>query len=393
MKAATRRAILVIGLTVAACAPARDPAPPPVAAGFAPVEFSDLPGWGSDRTADALAAMRKSCARLLKLPAARSMTDRSVGGKVGDWVSACQSLPPRNAGDLVTRQYFESLFKPYRVLSSGGADGLLTGYFEPVLMGSRAPSEIFHVPLYQRPKDLILVTLGDWRDKFRGERIAGRSVNGRLKPYHSRAEIVAGALVDKAQPLVWVDDPIDAFFLHIQGSGRVSLPDGGTLRVGYDGHNGHVYRAIGRDLLKAGAIEKKDISLQSIRAWLKANPDRMHEMMNRNPSYIFFRAVRGEGPIGAQGVPLTPGRSLAVDPGKLPLGAPVWVTSDYQDETGRPLRRLMIAQDTGGAIRGAVRGDVFWGHGDKARALAGAMKATGRMYLLLPRSLKVAPGG
>lgn len=321
------------------------------------------------------------------------MTARSVGGQAGNWAPACQSLPPDSSNHLVARRYFETWFRPYRVLSNGKADGLLTGYFEPSLRGSPTRSETFHVPLYQRPKDLVLVTLGDWRAKFRGERIAGRLINGRLKPYHSRAEIEAGALAEKAEPLVWVDDPIDAFFLHIQGSGRVSLPDGGMLRVGYDGHNGHVYHAIGRDLLKAGAIRKKDISLQSIRAWLKEHPDRMHEAMNRNPSYIFFRAIQGDGPIGAQGVPLTPGRSLAVDPTRLPLGAPVWVDADYQDETNSPLRRLMIAQDTGGAIRGAVRGDVFWGHGDKARALAGQMKATGRLYLLLPRILKVARGG
>jgi membrane-bound lytic murein transglycosylase A len=315
-----------------------------------------------------------------------------MGGGTRDWAPACKSLPPLDADHLSARLYFETWFQPYRVVFGGKADGLFTGYFEPNLRGSRTPSAKFDVPIYQRPNDLVLVTLGDWREKLRGERIAGRILNGRLKPYHSRADIEAGALADKTRPLVWVDDPIDAFFLHIQGSGRVSLADGGTLRVGYDGHNGHVYRAIGRDLIKAGAIEKKDISLQTIRAWLKAHPDRMREVMNRNPSYIFFRAINGEGPIGAMGVALTPGRSLAVDPKFLPLGAPIWVMADYQDETGRPLRRLMVAQDTGGAIRGAVRGDVFWGHGEKAGALAGPMKAVGRLYLLLPRTLKIKRG-
>ena len=387
------QAVLLSGLVLAACAPARDPASPPAPADFTPVEFSDIPGWASDRTGDALVAMRKSCARLLNMPAARAMTDRSVGGKAGDWAPACQSLSPALAGHGAARQYFETWFRPYRVLSNGKPDGLFTGYFEPNLHGSRVRSDTFHVPIYARPKDLVLVTLGDWREKLRGERIAGRIINGRLKPYHSRADIEAGALAEKARALAWVNDPIDAFFLHIQGSGRVSLPDGGVIRVGYNGHNGHIYRAIGRDLLKAGAIEKQDLSLQTIRAWLKAHPDRMQEMMNRNPSYIFFREVKGEGPIGAQGAPLTPGRSLAVDPRTLPLGAPVWVAADYQDGTGHPFRRLMIAQDTGGAIRGAVRGDVFWGHGDTARALAGPMKATGRLYLLLPRTLRIAGGG
>lgn len=392
IKRAAYRAALLIGLIVAGCAPVRETPPKPPGAQFTPVAFSDLPDWKLDQVADALTALRRSCGRLLKRPASSSMTDRSIGGRAGDWAPACRSLPLDGADDPTARLYFERWFQPYQVSDGGKTDGLFTGYFEPNLRGSARRSDTFNVPLYERPDDLILATLGDWRKKLRGERIAGRIIDGRLKPYHSRADIEAGGLSEKATPLVWVDDPIDAFFLHIQGSGRVLLPDGGVLRVGYDGHNGHVYHAIGRDLIESGEIKKQDISLQSIRTWLKAHPDRMRDAMNRNPSYIFFRSIKGEGPIGAQGVPLSPGRSLAVDPRVIPLGAPVWLVADQADEAGRPLRRLMIAQDTGGAIRGAVRGDVFWGHGESAGALAGPMKATGQMYLLLPRTLKVARG-
>ena len=394
MNSAARLIAVMAIVVVAACAPPKqpvsDPSPAPTAPSFQAVNFSDIPGWSIDRTAQAIQALRGSCDRLLKAPGTRQMTDKSIGGRVGDWAPACRALPGEITDDARARHYFETWFRPYRVLSGTTADGLFTGYFEPGLRGSKTPSEIFSVPIYERPSDLVLVTLGEWRENFRGERIAGRIVNGRLKPYFSRAQIEAGALKDRAQPLAWVDDAVGAFFLHIQGSGRISLPDGDVMRVGYDGHNGHVYRAIGRDLIEEGAITKKDISLQSIRAWLAANPDRKSEMMNRNPSFIFFREIAGEGPIGAQGVALTPGRSLAVDPKFLPLGAPIWLEADYRDDSGRPLRRLMVAQDTGGAIRGAVRGDVFWGHGEIARALAGPMKAPGRIYLLLPKTLEVA---
>jgi membrane-bound lytic murein transglycosylase A len=390
MKLPSHRLSLPIILILASCAPGEIDAPTSKETRFSRVEFSEVPGWSSDQMATALPAMRRSCARLLKAAPDRWMTDRSVGGRAGDWAPACEQIPPKVADDETARRYFQTWFRPYRVSSGGDPNGLFTGYFEPNLKGALVRSAAFNVPIFERPKDLILATLGDWRQNLRGERIAGRVINGRLKPYHSREEIEAGALDAKGKPLVWVDDPVDVFFLHIQGSGRIVLPDGGIMRVGYDGHNGHVYRAIGRDLLKAGAIKKSDISLQSIRAWLNAHPDQMAAMMNRNPSYIFFREIKGEGPIGAQGVPLTPGRSLAVDPKILPLGAPVWIVSDYQDEKNRPLRRLMIAQDTGGAIRGAVRGDVFWGHGDEAGKLAGPMKASGQLYLLLPKGLEVA---
>jgi membrane-bound lytic murein transglycosylase A len=225
--------------------------------------------------------------------------------------------------------------------------------------------------------------------RFKGQRIAGKVVNGRLKPYYSRQAIRNGALDIHTKPILWLKSDIDAFFLHIQGSGRISLSDGSELRLGYAGHNGHTYVPIGRHLIKSGAIKKKDISLQSIKRWLIENPQQKYSLMDLNNSYIFFRIIKGDGPIGAQGVTLTAGRSLAVDRKFLPLGMPIWLNADYLDENGQLLQRLMISQDTGGAIKGVIRGDVFWGSGQKGLALAGPMKAKGEFYVFLPKSVAV----
>ena len=214
-------------------------------------------------------------------------------------------------------------------------------------------------------------------------------ISGRLRPYATRAEIVAGALRDKGLELVWVNDPIDAFFMHIQGSGRIALPDGHIIRLAYDGQNGHPYTSLGRELIKDGALSRDEVSMQSIRTWLESNPDRSGEMINRNASFIFFRVIDRDGPVGAQNVVLTPQRSLAVDRRFIPLGVPIWLETKVPRRKGEDefWRRLMVAQDTGGAIRGAVRGDVFWGAGDEAAEVAGRMKHNGRYYMLLPRVL------
>ena len=211
-------------------------------------------------------------------------------------------------------------------------------------------------------------------------------------PYADRAAIDAGALAGRELELLWVDDPVDRFFLEIQGSGQVRLPDGETVRVGYADQNGRPYRAIGKDLIESGAIPREQMSMQAIRAWLEANPKQAPAMMAKNPSYVFFTELTelaaASGPLGAQGVPLTPGRSLAVDRKFLPLGAPIWVDTVAPEPRGRaPVARLLVAQDTGGAIRGPVRGDVFWGAGPQAEHLAGHMKSPGRLFILLPREL------
>lgn len=370
--------------------------PPPDRLTLAPVAFRDLPGWTDDRVAEAVPAFQRSCARLKGQPADKPVGPNGVGGKVADWTAVCAELAALPAGDGTpdkdarARTFFETWFTPYAAGNNGTRKGLFTGYYEPELKGSRTPDAAFPVPLYRKPADLVMVDLGEFAERWRGERIAGRVVDGRLKPYEDRTAIEAGALRGKGLELLWVDDPIGAFFLQIQGSGRVTLPDGGVARVGYAGQNGHKYVAIGKELIDRGALKREEVSLQTIRAWLLANPDQAAGLMNRNPSYVFFQELKGEGPNGAQGVALTPGRSLAVDPKFLPYGVPVWLDAEDPLDKAQRLRRLLVAQDTGGAIRGPVRGDVFWGHGPDAEQRAGVMKSAGEYVLLLPKTVTPA---
>jgi len=350
--------------------------------------WRDLPGWNDDDPTAALAAFRRSCASLLRGDQSRLVGPDGRFGRRGDWAPVCRAADTVATNDpAIVRRFFADDFTVWQARDQKADDDLFTGYFEPELAGSRVRSSAFPVPLHKRPPDLVDVDLGTFRDTLKGERIAGRLDGGKLVPYEDRAAIEAGGLVSRTDPLIFLADPVDTFFLHIQGSGLVVLPDDSRTRVGYDGTNGHVYYAIGRWLIAAGEVPKDKMSLQAIREWLARNPDRRDEVMNKNPSYVFFRDVTGEGPIGAQGVALTAGRSLAIDRRHLPLGAPMWVDLAYPTELGADLRRLMVTQDTGGAIRGPVRGDVFWGAGKPAEALAGPMAAKGRYWLLLPKGL------
>jgi membrane-bound lytic murein transglycosylase A len=285
------------------------------------------------------------------------------------------------------RRFFETWFAPYLVTDNGNSEGVFTGYYEAELRGAWTRKGPYQVPVYRPPNDLITVELGLFRDEWKGQRLTGRQVDGRLVPYPTRAEIDAGALAGKGSELLWVDDAVDSFFLHVQGSGRVVMENGQVVRLGFAGRNGHSYVAIGRELMRREAIPREQMSMQAIRAWLKANPDEASEVMALNPSFIFFRVIDGEGPIGAEGVPLTPGRSLAVDPTFVPLGLPIWLDTTDPLNPEQPLRRLVVAQDTGSAIKGPVRGDLFWGFGETAAAKAGAMKQRGRYFILLPRKV------
>jgi membrane-bound lytic murein transglycosylase A len=352
--------------------------------------LNDLPGWENDSLEKALIPLKKSCAKILRKPPNSYIGNFSFSGRTSDWTVPCSGLPIEGSSNKVMRLYLATYFNAYKLIDQVNTTGLITGYFEPTLTGSLLKTVKFTTPIYPLPKDLVLVSLGHWRAQLSGKRIAGKVVKGRLKPYYSRHAIRNGALDSHTKPILWLESDIDAFFLHIQGSGRVSLPDGSELRIGYAGHNGHTYVPIGRHLIKNGAIKKQDISLQSIKRWLLKNPLRKDLIMDLNKSYIFFRSIEGDGPIGAQGVPLTAGRSLAVDRKFLPLGVPIWLNADYLDENGNLLQRLMISQDTGGAIKGLIRGDVFWGSGEKALALAGPMKAKGEFYVLLPKSIVIS---
>jgi len=335
---------------------------------------------------EALPALLKSCASLVKLEPHTAVGPGGIAGTAGDWRMVCAEAASTASSRDGVRRFMEARFAAFRAANHDEAEGLFTGYYEPELKGARSRSTDFTVPLLKRPPDLVMVDLGQFRPAWRGERTAGRVVNGKLHPYESRAEIEKGALDRFHLELVWVADPADAFFLEIQGSGQIVLPDGSHIRIGYDGQNGHPFVPVGKLLLERGSVSKDNVSMQTIRAWIRAHPSEGKALMAENPSYVFFREMTGDGPIGAEGVPLTPGRSLAVDRDFIPLGVPIWLDAG---DKGTRLQRLMVAQDTGGAIRGPVRGDVFWGAGLDAETKAGGMKYRGNYYLLLPREVAV----
>lgn len=286
------------------------------------------------------------------------------------------------------RRFFESAFEPRQVIAGDGrTEGLLTGYYEPLLRGSRNRDDRYRFPVYGVPDDLIVVDLGELYPELKGARVRGRVVGRKLLPYWNRADIDAGRGAPAGRELVWVDDAVELFFLQVQGSGRVRLESGGLLRVGYADQNGHPYRSVGRLLVERGELTVDQASMQGIKAWGARNPDKLPSLLGENPSYVFFRELpAGDGgPPGSLGIPLTDGRSLAVDPRVIPLGAPVYIDSTWPG-TAAPLRRLMVAQDTGGAIKGPVRADFFFGFGDAAGEQAGRMRQPLRLWVLLPRT-------
>ena len=351
-----------------------------------PVAFTDLPGWTTDRVAEAIPAFRRGCAVLARLP-----PDRPMGGsgdlarQAGDFTPACAAAAALPEGDeAAARRFLQAQFTAWEV-----GEDLLTGYFEPELEGRLTPDATHRTPLHARPPELVEADLGSFATDLAGRRIAGVVRDGRLHRFPDRAAIVAGALDGRGLELAWVEDPADAFFLQVQGSGRVALPEGRVLRLGFAGVNGHPYVAIGRALIERGVLTRETVSMQAIRAWMhEAGPAEALALMALNPSYVFFRELTdlapGDGPRGSLGAPLTPGRAVAVDRTRTPLGTPVWVAGrDPLD--GSTLRRLTIAQDTGGAIRGAARADLFTGWGPEATERAGRMRDKARLFVLLPR--------
>lgn len=339
------------------------------------VSFSDLPGWKSDNLKDVLPAFRKSC--------------RAIGKKK-DWQDVCAKAYDIDENDtFAIRSFFETHFIPYRIANENGSEtGLATGYFEPLLKGSRVRKGKFRTALYRQPDDLLVIDLASAYPQLKGLRLRGKLDGNRVVPYETRAEIEkSGKLA--GHEIVWVDDVLDAFFLEIQGSGRVYIPESGEMiRLAYANQNGRPYRSIGRYLLDRGELKPGQASSQQIRQWIRRNPERLREVLDFNPSYVFFREERiddpSEGPKGALGVPLTPERSIAIDPRHIPLGAPVFVDTT-RPYSSVPLQKLMLAQDTGGAIRGAVRADYFWGFGPQAGEMAGKMKQKLKIWLLLPK--------
>ena len=346
------------------------------------VAFSDLPGWKDKDQAPALASFARGCAVLAKKPPGGDMGGKGYGGKVSDWLAACGAA----SGDA--RDFFEKNFTPYRLSAGETRDGLFTGYYEPMILGSRSAHGAFQTPVYGLPDDLIRVDLSQFGANFTGEHVSGKLDGHRLVPYQDRAAIDAQGL-SNAKILFWCEDAVALFFLQIQGSGRVKFDDGSSARVAFAGENGRPYTAIGRVLIAMGALTREDVSLASIRAWLKQNPSKAKSVMEEDKSFVFFeeKALGDEslGATGTLGAALTPGASLAIDPRLNVLGAPYYVDA-------APIRGLLIGQDTGGAIRGAVRGDVFFGFGEAAEKSAGEMRANGQMVVLLPNAVAAGLG-
>ncbi len=343
-----------------------------------PAAWADLPGWQHDDLKSAWPAWLQSCAALQKQTPWR------------DTCLAAALLPDPDSTSI--RAFLQNRFKPYQIQQpEGSVEGLVTGYYEPLLRGSRGPTPKYRYPLHAPPDDLLIVDLATIYPELKSFSLRGRLDGNRVVPYYTRGQIEDGQAPVRGKELAWVDDPVELFFLQVQGSGRLQLENGELMRVGYADQNGHPYRSIGRWLVERGEITLDKASMQGIKDWARRNPDRLPELLAANPSYVFFREApnRDGGPLGALAVPLTPERSIAVDPRAIPLGAPVWLATS-RPNSGEAMNRLVLAQDTGGAIRGNVRADFFWGFGDEVGRLAGAMKQKGQMWLLLPTDYPVS---
>ncbi len=388
---------------------ARDQGPREAGAVYTPVAVTTLPGWSQDAVGQALPGLKRSCAALKSLSPDTTIGNGPIARPASAWHAACAAIQATPDGDANLRATLEREFMPYRVASATGAGretpkGLFTGYYEAEFNGSLQQGGSYQVPVYGPPRNMIVANLKNFMPKSGPvpsgvpEVLVGRLDaedaglgQRRLRPYFTREEIDHGrAIADDADVLLWADDPVAVHILHVQGSGRVNLPDGSQIRIGFAGHNGRSFRGIGSILIEAGQLPAGGASMIAVRDWLKQHPDQAAEFMNRNTRYIFFRRIPAdsEGPIGAQGITLTPGRSLAVDQRYIPMGSPVWL--DLKDPDNVELQRLVVAQDVGSAITGPVRGDYFWGHGEEAFQKAARMKSQGSYFIFIPRP--VPPG-
>jgi membrane-bound lytic murein transglycosylase A len=341
-----------------------------------PANWSDIDGFAEDDLALTWPAWLQSCSTLINKP---------------QWQGACNAAKALSKPNKQAVQaYFAQYFNVYSATNQDGTDtGLITGYYEPLLKGSRTKSSQYPHPLYKQPADLITVELADVHPELKNKRVRGKLVGNKLVPYLTRADIEANPAPLAGNELVWVNDIIDVFFLQVQGSGLVKLDNGDDMHVGYADQNGQAYNSIGRTLVERGELTLDQASMQGIKNWARNNMSKLRDLLNSNPSYVFFRELPAglPGPLGALGVPISAERSVAIDPKYIPLGAPIFL-STTQPNSQTSLKRLMIAQDTGGAIKGGVRADFFWGAGDGAGKLAGAMKQTGKIWVLLPKDFQ-----
>lgn len=341
-------------------------------------QWEDIDGFTEDDISAAWPAWLQSCSTL----------KNKTQGDQQPWQAACNvastlTKPNRQA----VQAYFMQYFNVYSTANADGSSiGLITGYYEPLLKGSRSKSSQYPFPLYKQPADLITVDLGEAYPELKNKRVRGKLKGNKLVPYPTRAEIEATPSPLAGNELVWINDIVDGFFLQVQGSGLVQFENGESMHVGYADQNGQTYNSIGRVLIERGELNKDQAGMQGIKDWARDNPQKLRDLLNANPSYVFFRELPAglPGPLGALGVPLTAERSAAVDPRYVPLGAPIFL-STTQPNTNKPLKKLMLAQDTGGAIKGGVRADYFWGAGESAGKQAGSMKQPGKIWVLLPK--------
>jgi len=340
------------------------------------VKWEEIDGLQEDNLSAAWPAWQQSCSTLINK---------------AQWQAACaaaKSMAKPSSADLIA--YLTNYFDVYRANNVDGTNtGMITGYYEPILKGSRKKSEQNPYPLYRQPKDLISVELSDVYPDLKYKRVRGKLLGTKLVPYNTRAEIEANPSPLAGSELLWINDIIDVFFLQIQGSGLVQLDNGEEAHVGYADQNGHPYNSIGRILIDQGELTADQASMQGIKTWAKNNPNKLRDLLNTNLSYVFFKELPAglPGPIGALGVPISAERSVAIDPKFVPLGAPIFLSTTEPNSTN-PLKRLMVAQDTGGAIKGGVRADFYWGSGDDAGVKAGAMKQSGKIWVMLPKGFK-----
>jgi len=358
------------------CPPVPAVTPPPVfSRTLQPASWADLPGWLEDDPAAAWPAFILSCRGMVSKP------HGTAWKRVCDLAKAADGKPAHDP-----RRFFEEHLKPYAVIAGDATvNGLVTGYYEPLLHGSRSRSKGFEQPVRGVPDDLLTIDLSAVFPELKDKRLRGRLEGNKVVPYWSRAEIGARGEKLPSKTLLYVDDAVELFFLQVQGSGRVKLPDGSMTRLNYADQNGYPYQSIGRLLVDRGEMKLEEASMQGIQAWARANPARLDALLNANPSYVFFREMPNskDGPVGALGVPLTAERSIAIDPRSVPLGTPVFLATT-RPNSSLAMNRLVMAQDTGGAIKGAVRADFFWGFGKEAGEQAGRMKQSGRLWVLLP---------
>lgn len=368
--------------------PVPKPTAKPIELGLQAVDFSVLPGWDKANLPRAFNAFKRSCRVFMRRDPAQVVGTNLIPLTVADWLPACkaaQFVPDSNNHHI--QQYFERWFVPYRIIKDQPLNGLFTGYYSLNLKGSPVKTAEYGVPLYGLPNDLVVMQLQDFDARLPRKKIIARVNGHRLEPYATRKEIDRGALKNKAKPIAWIKSPVDRVFLEIQGSGVITYPDGSKHYLGYAGENGAPYRAIAGVLINKGVMTRHNASMQGIKKYLKQHPEEVDAVLHENESFVFFQEQSQSGALGAQGLALTPEVSLAVDLRHIPLGLPLWLDTKYTNESSeeKGFQKLMLSQDTGGAIRGPVRGDVYWGDDARAAALAGRMKHPGQYWIFVPR--------